>query len=81
MDFWILNGVIDKTTRLLGRKRDGRTNFLHIMKQIFEELAVPYLDTCCPDTGFSPVRRNNDTNVLEYFDYTTKEWTEYVPTT
>lgn len=80
MDFWILNNVISKNKRVKNAKQVGRTNFLHIIKQIFDlELNVPYVDTCCEDTGYAPVRLNKDTNVLEYFDHETKAWVTYVP--
>ena len=79
MDFWILNGVIEKTKRLSDAKRVGRTNLLHIVKQMFKELKVSYTDTCCPDTGYSSVRVNTSTNTLQKFDYTTKDWVHFTP--
>ncbi len=78
MEFSVLNGIIAKSatkpTKLI-----GRTDLLHILKQMLDRLNVQYLDVCCPDPGYSPIRRNNTLNVLEYFDYETQEWVEYEP--
>ena len=78
MEFQIKAGIVDKTYDK-PKNMIGRTDFLFILKQMLDRLNITYLDICCPDLGFSPVRRNNTTNVLEYFDYETQEWTEYVP--
>ena len=78
MEFQVINGIISKSAQK-PKNMIGRTDLLHILKQMLDRLNITYLDICCPDLGFSPVRRNNTTNVLEYFDYETQEWTEYIP--
>ena len=79
MEFQISNGLISKTA-VKPKVMVGRTDFLHILKQMMDRVHVTYTDECCPDSGFSPVRRNNTDNTLEFFDYETLEWEEYVPT-
>ena len=78
MEFSVLNGIIAKTA-IKPKNLIGRTDFLHLIKQVLDRLNVQYTDICCPNSGFSPIRRNNTTNNLEYFNYATKQYVIYVP--
>lgn len=78
MNFFIQNGAIAKTKNST-TEMIGRTDLLLILKQMLIRLGVTFTDTCCPDTGFSPMRRNNTTNALEYLDYETGEYVTYTP--
>lgn len=79
MNFFIKNGFISKTSANI-LNQVGSTDLVHILKQMLTRLHVTFTDECCPDTGFSPVRRNNTTNKLEYYDYATKEYVLFTPT-
>lgn len=80
MEFYIVSGIIKKWSKLPTEKLIGLTDFLYIIKQVLTRLNVQFTDPCCPNTGFSPVRRNNTTNTLQYFNYATQTWVAYVPT-
>ena len=77
MEFSVINGLIKKTASKV--KLVGRTDLLHILKQMLDRLHINYTDECCPNSGFSNVRRNNATNKIQYFDYASKVWVDYTP--
>lgn len=76
MEFYIKNGIISKVANKL-KNKIGITDFLHILKQMLTRLNVPFVDSCCPETSYAPMRLNLETNEIEYFVREDNEWVVY----
>ena len=73
MEFSVVNGIITKSATK-SKKLIGKTDFLHILKQMLDRLHITYTDVCCPESGFTPVRFNKNLLRMEYLDFDTQTW-------
>jgi hypothetical protein len=74
MKFFITNGIISKGSDLK-KPGIGRTDLVHIVKQIFSRLNVQFIDECCDSNSQYTTTRYDITNsVMQFFNPETKEW-------
>ncbi len=75
MQTWIQKGFVFKSNE----QKLGHFNLEKWLKQTLTKWKISFNDECCtPDTLSSPVRLNETTGKLQYFDKDTKLWTNVV---
>lgn len=72
--FYIQKGQIITATK--DKPANGLFNLNKLFKKFADWFHVPWVDDCCDaDTTNLPVRYNHDTSKIQYYNPTTKVWT------
>lgn len=68
----IPRGIVKETNREIPQNFDLKKFF----KRMLNHYNVPFLELCCDEGLFAPVRQNVTSGNLEYFDLLTSDWVE-----
>lgn len=73
MEFYVVKGIFKRFANI-PKSKVGLEDFKRIAKEVLKSLSVQYTDPCCPSTGFTTLRLNSTSGIIEAFDVTSETW-------